>query len=84
MLFSKTPVTHVMCPYQKVAAAVPVGLHGEGGCEEVGLALDQRGYHAVDGAVRHEGAPVAVLAPVDGRREVHLQPKHFHYFFSPD
>ena len=59
---------------------MPVGFHGEGGGDEVCLALDQRGYHAVDGAVRHEGAPVAVLAPVNGGGEVHLQPAHFPYF----
>ena len=58
--------------YQKVTALVSVRLHGERGCDEVRLAFDQRGNHPVDGSVRHQRAPVAVLAPVQGRREVHL------------
>ena len=47
---------------------------GEGGGDEVSLALGQGGHHSVEGAVLQFGAPLAVLSLIQAPREVHLVP----------
>ena len=60
--------------HQVVDGLVPDRGQGEGGGDEVGLALGQGGHHSVEGAVLQFGAPLAILSLIQAPSEVHLVP----------
>ena len=62
--------------HQVVDGLVPDRCQGEGGCDEVSLALRQGGHHSVEGAVWKFGAPLPVLSLVQAPCEVHLAPSY--------